>query len=298
MSNLIYSNLSGRNVQSVRPPGAPKTRRYKRWAWLFVIVLIVTAFFKINSSVKAADRARAVAAIAYRQQARADFGLSTSNLISHNSQISFSVSTIDLGSGAAQHFGQSGAMAAASVGKLLTATLYLHQTQTGQSSLNTKIGGFSAKYQLQQMIQQSDDTAWELFNDNLGHPDLSAYAHSLGLSSYDPATNSIGTNDVAHLLADLYQGRLLDSSNTQLLLSYMRNTNYEDFISPAIPRGDKIYHKVGLINDNVNDAAIISNGHQSFVLVIFTDGHGTQEWDYRAELMQQIATTALKAYIY
>ena len=76
----------------------------------------------------------------------------------------------------------------------------------------------------------------------------------------------------------------------------MKQANYRQYMVPAIPSYDTIYHKIGLYNDNVNDAAIITGDNQVISLVIFTNGNGTYDWPDRAILMQQITKAFLTYY--
>ena len=264
---------------------------------LSVLLLVGFIGFKIDISARSARHASALESQAQRLQQQKNLANSVARVLAANPDITFSVSAIDLSSNSYQNFGSSDPMEAASVAKLITAALYLHQVEIGRASLNDNLGDNTAGYELQQLIQQSDDTTWAMFNDELGHDALINYAQTNGWTSYDPDANTIDTADVAKLLQKLYQGKLLNPQHTKVLLSYMQNTNYEDLITPAVPSGDTIYHKVGLIDDDVNDAAIITNGRSSFMLVIFTDGHGAQDWDARALDMQQIAKAAISAYL-
>jgi beta-lactamase class A len=130
----------------------------------------------------------------------------------------------------------------------------------------------------------------------LGFNQLQFYANSVGLSSFQSVANTVTSNDMATLLEQLYEGQLLNSINTQLLLSYMKQANYRQYIVPAVPSDDTIYHKVGLYEDNVDDEAIIVNGKKAFAIVIFTNGNGIYNWPARAQMMQQITGSALAAY--
>ena len=297
MNYTRYSNLAHRHVPSPKTAGPSRRWLLKAIVLLLVALPVGLLTFKINTHVKAADHQAVLAAKVQKQSQLEVFRKAANGVIAANPGITFSIAAIDLNSGASQDLGTSDSMEAASVAKLLTAALFLHQTETGQDSLNEQFGGASASYQLQQLIQQSDDNAWALFNDYLGHSALLTYSRQIGLASYDPDTNTITASDVALFLEKLYQGKLLSRSHTSLLLSFMQNTNYEGFITPAVPTGDTIYHKVGLVDDNVNDAAIITHGRQAFALVIFTDGHGTEDWATRASLMQKIARSAISGYL-
>jgi beta-lactamase class A len=197
----------------------------------------------------------------------------------------------------AQYFGTPGDYDGASTGKLITAADYLHHVDEGSASLKQQIDGQSAQSLLQAMIVNSDDTAWATLNDYLTHADLSTYASTIGLSNYDPTTNNFSAGDIADLLYKLQSGQLIKPAGQQLLLGYMKVANYREYMIPAIPAGYTAYHKVGLDNDNVHDAAIISHGGNSIELVIFTNGNGTYDWPDRALMMQQITKDALAAYL-
>jgi beta-lactamase class A len=220
-------------------------------------------------------------------------------IIAQNSQIDFSVSTVDLSNNQLQHYGDSAAFTAASVTKLITAADFLSNVQAGKQSLTETINGSSAEYELQQMIVVSDDNAWAALNNQLGYANLESYATSIGLTNYqqNDNVNTIPSNDIAILLQKLYEGQLLNTTNTDMLLSWMKQANYREYIVPAVPGSDTIYHKIGLYEDFVNDAAIITNGKQTIVLVIFTNGNGTYNWTNRATIMQQLTTAVLQTYL-
>lgn len=219
------------------------------------------------------------------------------SVIQSNSGVSFEVAVTDLNTGNQLNFGQTVPMAAASVEKLVTASYFLSQVEKGQESMSETLeDGNTASYDLQQMIVVSNDSAWESLNDQLGYNYLQEYANNLGLTSFDSTQNTLSASDTATLLDLLYHGKLLNSSNTKLLLSYMKQANYRDLIIPAVPSYDTIYHKVGEYNDNVNDASIITNGSQSIALVIFTNGNGLYNWTNRAVMMQQITKAVLAHY--
>jgi len=226
-----------------------------------------------------------------------NFISTTKKVINANPNITFEVSTIELSNNNLEELGGTSPMVAASVTKIITAADFLNQVEIGNESLQENFDGNTTQYEIQQMIVISDDEAWERLNNDLTYPQLQAYAGGLGISDYDAVNNTISATDIARVLADLYEGKLLNQSNTNLLLSYLKEANYRQYIVPAVPASDTVYHKIGLYNDNVNDAAIITHNKQAFVLVIFTNGNGSYNWPNRAELMQQIATAAISAYL-
>jgi beta-lactamase class A len=235
-----------------RKPATSRKRKADQSKIKFLVAAAVASFllglYFVNvQHTQAIERKAASEEAAQKAQNRQSFVNRVQEIINQNPRVKLSVSAIDLSDGSSVHVGKSGAMNAASCGKVLTAALFLHNVETGSASLSDKLGGYSSRYQLQQLIQQSDDN-------------------------------------------------LLNAYHTQILLSFMQNTNYENFISPAVPDSYRIYHKVGFIDTEINDAAIITNGQQKFVLTIFSDnpaaadGSDTLE---RTELIQKITKAAL-----
>jgi len=198
-------------------------------------------------------------------------GQSINQIIDKYSYLQVGVVMVSVADGKTASYGVSDPYVAASVDKLLSSTAFLHQVDIGQASLSQRLSdGNTAQTDLQQMIVQSDNDAWSSLNDYLSYPTIRAYAKSIGITSYDSANNIVAPTDIAQLLYKLYGGKLLSDSSRTLLLGYMKQANYTDYIMSAIPSGVTAYHKAGLLDDRVNDVAIIDNGKTAYVLVIFS----------------------------
>ncbi len=204
------------------------------------------------------------------------------------------VTIIDLKSGKIMGINDTKSFFAASTAKLFAATTFLKGVESGKYSLNDPLGNYDAKFQLQQMINQSNNVSWDLFITLLTRSKERDFALKYGLTSYQPNGNTVAPHDMALLLQKLYQGQILNDEHTKLLFSYMHATNEERFIPPALSSGTKIYHKTGLYVSYAHDAAIIDDGSHPFVLVIFTDGKGSQDYNSRAKLFQAVTKVALK----
>lgn len=282
----------------------PKPRRRVKRTILLVLAIITVALAakatlpKLQSKTHAAGLA--AAAVAEKPAPIDQTALAAQvNQDINGSSLEIGVSTIDLTNNMRYDYGLGDTeYIAASTTKLLSASLFLHDVELGKASLGQPLGGSTAQAEMQKMVVISDDTAWEDFNTLLGHPALLQYAHSLGMSSYDPDNNLITSDDLALLLASLYQGKLLDSQHTQLLLSYMRQADYTQYIGGVMPKGVKFYHKIGYLDDRVMDAAIIDNGKHPYVLVIFTKDPSGNSYDETAGLQafHSITSATLAAF--
>lgn len=222
-------------------------------------------------------------------------GPAMNSIISNYPGLQIGVSVINLNTGEKFNYGVQDPYIGASVSKLITASLYLHNVEDGNASLLDTINDQPAKYKLQQMIEQSDNDAWVAFNSILGHDNLQNYAQQIGLQNYNATDNTVTPSDVALLLQQLYTGKLLSKTNTQLLLSYMQNANEADYIPAAVPSGVKVYHKAGYLDDRAHDAAIIDNGQNPYILVVFTKSSDAYDFQQGIQLFHQItgATTSV-----
>ena len=206
------------------------------------------------------------------------------NVIAQNPNMDIGVSVINLDNNQTYNYGETDPFIAASVGKLITASLYLQDVQNGTYTMSQELSYDTAQNELKNMIVNSDNTAWTDFNGLLGHDALQNYGNQIGLTNYDPDVNTMTASDISSLLSKLYKGQLLNPTNTQLLLSYMKqaDTDYGQYIVAAVPSGVTVYHKVGWLSDRVHDAAIITDGTHSYVLVIFTKAEDGSNYDETA----------------
>lgn len=101
------------------------------------------------------------------------------------------------------------------------------------ASLDDPLGAFTSGFQIQTMGQDSNNDSWSLLMDAVGLSGLSEYAASIDVT-YDPEVNTLSTADMAHVLTELFEGRLLDQEHTEQLLSYMQDTNYENLIPATV----------------------------------------------------------------
>ena len=197
-------------------------------------------------------------------------------IIAAHSQYQVGVALMDTVGGQLHQYGVGEPFQAASTAKVLTAAAYYSLVEDGSASLEDELGDFTSGFQIEAMIQDSNNDSWSLLMDAVGLARLSEYAASLDIT-YDPEVNTLSTADMAHLLAELSEGRLLNQEHTAQLLSYMQDTNFEDLIPAAVPAGVTVFHKYGLLDDELHDAAILSTSAGSYVLVVYTKGAGLDD---------------------
>jgi beta-lactamase class A len=215
-------------------------------------------------------------------------------IISANSQYQIGVTLIDLSDGSIHQYGVQAPFEAASTAKVLAAAAYYHLVETGAVSLDDPLGDYTSRFQLKEMIQDSDNDSWSLIMDAVGYSELQAYAASIGVS-YDPINNTLTPSEMASILAGLYSGMLLNQQDTAQLLSYMRNTNYEWLIPVAVPAGITVFHKYGLLDDELHDASILTNGTTSYVFVVYTKGQDESDTPARTDVFHQLTQAVVNS---
>ena len=194
---------------------------------------------------------------------------------------------LDTRDGQLQSYGDVAPYTAASTAKVLTAAAYYHLVETGEKSLDAPLGAFNAAFQLKAMINTSSDDSWLLLMRDIGYPNLTAYAATLGIT-YDPEQNLLAPTDMARLLAQLTTGKLLNADHTAELLGYMQHTNDEDLIPAAVAPGITVHHKYGVVQGYVHDAALLSAGDRSYAVVIYTWGPDDADSADRLDLIHDL----------
>lgn len=301
MNSIRYSQNS--YYQPDRKPRSNKKYTPSRILFFIMALAIAVGYFKFESSAaltgdKKADAVK-VSSVSHVTQARVDNMSNTiESVINEYPDMEIAVSMTDLKTGKNYNYGLSNTKyIAASISKLITASLFLHEVEQGRYGLGTSVNGSTAKYELQQMIVVSDNTAWEVFNNILGHAALDAWAKQASMVNYIADDNELTTQDVSTLLVALYKGKLLNQANTKLLLSYMKQADITNYIVGSIPEGVNVYHKAGWLDDRIHDAAIIDDGKNPYTLVIFTKAQGSYDANEGQQIFKDITKSSLDTFI-
>jgi len=223
--------------------------------------------------------------------AAVDLPAEIQRIIAEHPKHRIGVAVVNTRDGQLQSYGDVAPYTAASTAKVLTAAAYYHLVETGEKSLDAPLGSFNAAFQLKAMINTSSDDSWLLLMQDIGYPNLTAYAATLGIT-YDPEQNLLAPSDMARLLQQLATGKLLSADHTAELLGYMQHTNDEDLIPAAVDPSITVHHKYGVVEGYVHDAALLSAGDRSYAVVIYTwgpdDADSAARLDLIHELTQQI----------
>jgi beta-lactamase class A len=215
-------------------------------------------------------------------------------IINANEDFQIGVALIDLRDGLVHRYGVDEPFEAASTAKVLAAAAYYHLVETGGATLDEPMGDYTSEYQLREMIQNSDNDAWAMIMDAVGYEQLRDYAASIGVS-YDSEINELRPAEMATILADLYSGKLLNQGDTEDLLSFMRDTNFESLIPAATPADVTVFHKYGLLDSELHDAGILAKGADACAFVVYTRGTDGSDIPERTDIIHQLTEAVVKA---
>lgn len=140
--------------------------------------------------------------------------------------------------------------------------------------------------------QESDNTSAHMLVDSIGGgTSLNAYAAAHGAvesAFYYPNTTT--ANDLVRLWVNEASGQAGGAAAQQWLYPLLTSTAYEAGIPAGTPAGTVVVHKIGILDSEVNDAALVTNGPKgAYVLVVMTDGPGgTSGWQLAADISRAV----------
>ena len=180
----------------------------------------------------------------------------------------------------------------ASTYKIYVAYAILHGIEQGSYTLQTDTSdGNTIQTDLSNMILNSDNDAARTLGFLYGWQNIDALLKTQGATSTElnnyapPSTDPVGdkrttATDLATILRQLYQGKLLNESNTALLLNLMEQQQYRERIPAGVPSGVTVADKPGWLTGSddgttvvENDAAIVYGPKSTYILVITTNNN-------------------------
>ncbi|WP_240721513.1 serine hydrolase [Pseudarthrobacter sp. NamE5] len=219
---------------------------------------------------------------------------SIESILEDNPDYRIGLALADVSGDAALAFGAQEVFAAASTAKIITAAAYYHLVEDGEARMDEPLGDYDAAFQLEAMVNESNNDSWLLLMDAVGHERLTEYAASIGVT-YDPEENLLTPAEMALVLKQLYAGDLLNPDNTAQLLGYMQDTNNEELIPAGSQAGIEVFHKYGEIGGELHDAAVLSYRGSTFVLVIYTENSDGAQDPGQADVIRELTKVVEKA---
>lgn len=162
---------------------------------------------------------------------------------------------------------------AASTAKIYTAAAILDAVSKGEVRLTEKLGTYTVKELLRQMVNQSDNTAWKLLDKRLGTGRVQQFAHTHGATHFDINKNTTTPDDLAMFLANLQKGDVIPDEQKEFMLNLMRagTTSKENLLTPSMGNNE-FFHKWGLYGTVIADTGITKLGDKYYSIAVVAGG--------------------------
>lgn len=142
---------------------------------------------------------------------------------------------------------------------------------TGSIRYDTPGATYSIKTLAKLMISQSDNTAaYILANHILGLDVVQELMDSWGLTQTDMVNNKTSNRDMAILMEKLYSKGIAHEAYTLEMLSFLKNTDFEDRLPALLPDSAIVYHKIGNEIGGLHDIGIVVSGVTKYYIGILT----------------------------
>lgn len=130
---------------------------------------------------------------------------------------------------------------------------------------------YSVKTLARLMIQKSDNTAaYILGNYVVGLDKVQTLMSNWGLTQTDMINNKTSNKDMAILFEKVVSGKVANKALTDEMLSFLKDSDFEDRIPGELPKDVNVYHKTGTEVRTIHDVGIVTDGTLSYYVGIFT----------------------------
>ncbi len=166
-----------------------------------------------------------------------------------------------------------------------------------QEPLNSS---FTIEFLLKEMLQKSDNTALNILLRNVTVDGVIKILDEIGLQELFDERGNITAKEYSQLFRSLYTANLLNREYSQLLLSWLTQTEFNEFISHNIPAEVPVAHKFGLNMDYLvfADSGIVYLPNQPYLLTVLVNPENSITADSAlgeaGEIMNEISVIIYK----
>ena len=182
----------------------------------------------------------------------------------------------------------------ASLAKLPLAMVVMKKVESGEWALDKKIvltkedadlfrtpdiaqdigRSYDVKFLIEQLIIESDNTAYRMLIKELTQPELDSIGEAVGLDGFFNDEGKISAKDYTRLLRVLYLAVYLNEDNSQTLLSLMQRSEHSGFLKGGIPNDVPFAHKWGtnLFISVYSDSGIVYVPKRPYMISVMIRG--------------------------
>lgn len=156
---------------------------------------------------------------------------------------------------------------------------------------------YSVETLLEKMLQESDNTAFNIFNRNITREEYDSITENIGLDQLFTREGKISAKEYSRLLRSLYYSSYLNEQYSQRLLEMLANSSIQELLVKGLPDGVKFAHKWGINGQEkvFSDSGIVYLENRPYLISVMVQGHyANPESDHQRvkKLMEDISKQA------
>ncbi|MBI2476297.1 MAG: serine hydrolase [Candidatus Taylorbacteria bacterium] len=224
-----------------------------------------------------------------------------------------------LNTGANINIGQEVRIWPASLSKLPLAMAVMKKVEDGAWQLDTELvlkeeekdAEFGALFQnpagttftverlLQELLTNSDNTAYHIFLENMNPPELDSIIIETGLEELFDKKGWFSAKEYSRLWRALYTSSFLKRGNSTRILKWLSETDFDEYLASGIDKNILFAHKWGR-NQNYRvflDSGIVYIPNRPYIITVMIRGDGSAGEEGRATMILQNIGSTVYNYI-
>lgn len=147
---------------------------------------------------------------------------------------------------------------------------------------------------LRQILINSDNTAHRILVRNLSGPDYDAVIEALGMEELYDKDYNITAKEYSRIFRALYNASYLNRENSEMLLHWLSETQFNDFLDAGVPDNVPFAHKIGEEFKEVVflDSGIVYVPDRPFLLTVMIDASKSGGVERAKAMMKEISAAA------
>ena len=169
---------------------------------------------------------------------------------------------------------------------------------SGSGTLYKTIGDnpMTVENLLKELLVNSDNTAQNIFKHYLDFSDYEKFQYNVGLQDLYNEDGFISAKEYTRILRVLYTSNFLKPENSEMILKYMKDATFDEYLSQGIPSDIKFAHKYGE-NKEYNifaDSGIVYIPGKPYMISVLIKGKDSTEEtrNWAKGLMKEISERA------
>ncbi|KKQ59204.1 MAG: Beta-lactamase class A-like protein [Parcubacteria group bacterium GW2011_GWD1_38_16] len=129
---------------------------------------------------------------------------------------------------------------------------------------------FAIEELVRRSLSDSDNTAHFILIRNLEIEEISDVYNHMGLEHFLSTEGKISAKQYSVLLRSLYNASYVSENNSQKLLSYLSQSEFNDFLQGGLPTDVVFAHKIGIADDTITyiDSGIVYAKNRPYLLTV------------------------------